>query len=193
MASFPTVLLILGLCGVSPASAQPLGPAAFTAREFQGLLQSFVDAQYGKGFATLGEEADFDHAHLLFDPRAPGRPVALLYHTQELGPGPGLDPKARNWLQWVGRGGIEDASRYERSEYPLGASWDWFQAVELPALRRRHTILDKMLDPARLAADPALTRQWVFTRADCARPASEPPLEIALPSGPRVCLSLGRS
>lgn len=166
---------------------------AFSRTEFQGLLQRFVDAQYLKSFRRLGEEEDFDHAHLLFGARSPARPVAILYHTQELAREAALDPRARNWIQWVEGGAVEEAVRYERKDYPPTAAWDWFLHQELPTLRQRHTILDKMLDPARFGAEALESRQWVFSLVECGRP---PPrdeaqtLRIALSSGPLVCLAL---
>lgn len=200
----PTALLTGLLLGAAPdASAQ--GPArglacaslgTFGPPEFETFLQRFVDEQYLKSFRLLGEEDDFDHAHLLFGPGSAERPLAILYHTQELSTDGSLDPAARNWLQWTGRSAIEDAALYARREYPRTPSWDWFLHKDLPALRARHTILDKMLDPALLGAELSESRQWVFTRVDCgpAAPAvGSNLLRIALPKGPRLCLSLARS
>jgi hypothetical protein len=171
-------------------------PAAFGKPEFQALLQRFVNEQYLKSFRDLGVEDDFDHGHLLFDAKSPQRPVAILYHTQELSDYPDMDHSARNWLQWVDRGTIEDAARYERKDYPHSAYWDWFKYRELAALRRRHTILDKMLDPALLGAEVSQSRQWVFTRVACpqSRPGADSDLiRIALPSGSVVCLALSQT
>jgi hypothetical protein len=199
----------------SPARFASLPPApVFGPQEFRSLLQRFVNEHYLKNFKRLGVEEDFDHGHLLFDPRSPQRPVAILYHTQELSTDASLDPR-RNWLQWVDRGDIEDAARYERKTYPHSASWDWFLQRELPALRQRHTILDKMLDPALLGADVSQSRQWVFTRVQCgggadATPALRPSgsalgatggalptgsslIQVVLPAGTPVCLSLSQT
>jgi hypothetical protein len=199
----------------SPARfSSPPSAAAFGALEFQALLQRFVNERYLKSFKRLGVEEDFDHGHLLFDARAPQRPVAILYHTQELSTDASLDPR-RNWLQWVDRGDIEDAARYERKAYPHSASWDWFLQRELPALRQRHTILDKMLDPALIGADVSQSRQWVFTRVQCgggadaapslrpsgsalgatggALPAGSSLIHVVLPAGTPVCLSLSQT
>jgi hypothetical protein len=199
------LLVVLVLTGITPAAAQFSRPAGLglsaspglSRPEFQALLQRFVDEQHLRSFRDLGIEEDFDHAHLLFDSRRPGRPVAILYHTQELGSHPGMDPKARNWLQWVGRGTVEDASRYERKSYPRSASWDWFLHRELKALRQRHTILDKMLDPALLGIESTQSRQWVFTRTDCggaAQPSADSSrIRIVLPAGPVVCLALSQT
>jgi len=187
-------LLCLLLLAAPPAgeARRAAGPA-FGKAEFQPLLQRFVDEQYLKSFKSLGVEDDFDHVHLLFDAAALDRPIALLYHTQELVGDPAFDPAARNWLQWVGRGTVENAQRYERRSYPHTAAWDWFQYRELGALRERHTILDKMLDPALLGAGAVESRQWVFTRADCAAlPPDAEPLRISLPRGPAVCLALSQ-
>jgi len=192
--------LTLGLLFASSIFAPPAGSGeadnrttAFGKLEFQTLLQRFVNEQYLKSFRHLGEEIDFDHGHLLFDPRSSARPVAILYHTQELSTDAALDGKARNWLQWVDRGTVENAERYERREYPHSAAWDWFLFQELPALRKRHTILDKMLDPALLGADVGESQQWVFSRVGCdAPPGGRDLLSIDLPSGPKVCLALDR-
>jgi hypothetical protein len=184
-------VLSLGICGAIDASAQP--HPAFSALEFQSLLQRFVNEQYLKSFQRLGVEEDFDHGHLLFDARSPQRPIAILYHTQELGGYASMDPRARNWIQWVDRGTIEDASRYERKTYPHSASWDWFLLRELAALRQRHTILDKMLDPAMLGVEVSQSRQWVFTRTGCDGAASPDLIRVVLPAGPPVCLSLSQS
>lgn len=160
----------------------------FSDAEFQDLLQRFVDQQYHKGFEALGEESDFDHGHLLFGPASPRRPLAILYHTRELS---SLEHKDRNWLQWTDSGRVVDAARYERASYPPGAAWDWFREMELPILRRHHTILDKMLDPVPFGGRLAASRQWVFTRVACSRASDQPRrVEIALPGGPPVCLAL---
>ncbi|MBI5242000.1 MAG: hypothetical protein HY926_16120 [Elusimicrobia bacterium] len=191
--------LFLSLClaGSSPAAAQPIRfLPQLNALQFQTLLQRFVKEQHLKSFRDLGVEEDFDHAHLLFDSREPERPVAILYHTQELGGHPGMDPKARNWLQWVGRGTVEDASLYERKVYPRSAAWEWFLQRELKLLRQRHTILDKMLDPARLGIESPRSLQWVFSRADCggAPPADDASrIRVTLPAGPVVCLDLSQT
>jgi hypothetical protein len=195
-------VLALVLGGAWPARSQPLAkapagaldlPSAFSKREFQSLLQRFVDEQYRKSFSRLGEEADFDHGHLLFDAKSPQRPVAILYHTQELSPDPALDPQARNWIQWVDRGTVENAARYERKAYPTSVAWEWFQRKDLPALRQRHTILDKMLDPELLGAQVAESRQWIFSRIECGPEQDQPGADVArivLPAGEKVCLAL---
>lgn len=166
---------------------------------FQALLQTFVAQAYQKDFRHLGDERDFDHGHILSG--ADGSPVAIMWHTQELAlyePAGGefgyVNPEGRNWLQWIADGRIENADRYQRTAYPAGASWDWFQSSELPALRKNHTILDKMLDPALLSVDPAKTVQYVFTRVDCGASSSPngPPMRIVLPTREAVCLSLAR-
>jgi hypothetical protein len=176
--------------------AAPLtGTAAELAKgDFQHLLQAFVGQEYQKGFRHLGDERDFDHGHVLS--RADGTPVAIMWHTQELAlyePAGGeygyLNPQGRNWIQWIADGRVENANRYQRKSYPSGAAWDWFRVSELPALRKNHTILDKMLDPELVAVDPGRTVQYVFTRVDCAR---EPEMKVVLPTNEPVCLALSR-
>src|SRR5579885_2216559 len=93
----PTLLLLLGLLTAdglaqsfpapppSPSAAPFVLPGGLTARRLQGLLQGFVTAEYGRVFRHLGDERDFDHGHLLL---VDGRPVAILYHTQETGYAP---------------------------------------------------------------------------------------------------------
>jgi hypothetical protein len=167
------------------AGAQP-----FTSSRLQPLLQRFVDHGYGKSFFELGEERDFDHGHVLVDARS-REPLAILYHTRELTDG----ARERNWLQWLD-GRIENAESYVRSEYPRTAGWDWFVQRELPKLRERHTITDKMLDPARLGAPLAEgSVQWVFTRRACGAPraASEDVIQVVLPDRTPVCLTLSAS
>lgn len=188
--------LVLGLV-LAAAPARGQSPSSFGKLEFQDLLQRFVDEQYLKGFRELGEESDFDHGHLLFAAPtrgvAPGRPIAILYHTQELSQDGSANPAARNWLQWVEGGAVEDASRYLRKGYPRSASWDWFVLKELPDLRRRRTILDKMLDPALLGAEIARSDQWAFTRVECGGPPRGSDLiGVLLPGGRRACLALSR-
>lgn len=195
-----SLLLALGAAATA-RGAQPAG--GLEPARMQSLLQGFVDKLHMKAFRHLGDERDFDHGHVLY---APGTrtPVAILYHTQELAqdepPGSDfgfLDPGARNWIQWVDRGVIENADRYERRTFPDSAYWRWFQAERVPVLRRYRTIVDKMLDPARLGADTSDSLQLVFTRFDCAAPppptAGKEPIDIRLPTGERVCLSLGAS
>jgi hypothetical protein len=186
-------LVVLSSKGAVPQTALSFGPA-----ELQPLLQRFVDAEYGKAFRHLGDERDFDHGHVLMA-QGNARPVAILYHTQELAhrEAPGSDfgflpSKERNWLQWTDTGQVENASAYERRSYPSSASWDWFKARELPALSARGTITDVMLDPARLGFEPASTRQWTFTAVSCSEPAenSRPRISVRLPNGQPVCLSL---
>ncbi len=176
----------------SAASAMVLPPA-----RFQALLQQFVDKLYGKAFKHLGDERDFDHGHLLLG--ADGKPVAILYHTQELAhyekPSSDfayIDPSGRNWIQWLDRAEIENADRYVRSSYPRSATWEWFQAQELPALKEHHTILDKMLDPALLGFTPSSSVQWVFTRASCPASGGDGLLRVSVRGEP-VCLALTSS
>jgi hypothetical protein len=206
------VLLAAGLFfALNPAQAAPpaalspssrfeaLGlPSALTKARLQGLLQTFVNAGYGRSFRHLGDERDFDHGHVLLDARTKSA-VAILYHTQELAhdaasPDFGyVDASARNWIEWLD-GRVENARAYERSSYPRSASWDWFVARELPKLRSRRTITDKMLDPARLGAELTESKQWTFTRVDCAAPAAQPApdvIRVALPDRTPVCLVLG--
>jgi hypothetical protein len=183
-----------------PAVLKPGLPAGLDLPRLQGLIQSFVDAEYLKAFRHLGDEKDFDHGHLLFDART-HKPAAFLYHTQELafyepkGSDYGfVDPGARNWLQWIGEPTrIENADAYIRRDYPTGGSWDWFTKMELPALTQHHTILDKMLDGSRLGLDVSRSEQWVFTRESCPADESAPALRVKLPKGDRICLSLSRT
>lgn len=196
------LLLLLSLGAAAPARAAAPAGGIEPAR-MKTLLQAFVDKLYLKAFRHLGDERDFDHGHVLY---APGSktPVAILYHTQELAQDepPGseygfVDAGARNWIQWVDRGGIENADRYERREFPDSAYWRWFQAERVPVLKQYRTIVDKMLDPARLGAETSDSLQLVFTRFDCAAPPAplpgREPIDVRLPTGERVCLSLGAS
>lgn len=199
------LLAFLLLGAAAPARALPPADAASEATcgiepaRMQGLLQRFVDKLYLKAFRHLGDERDFDHGHVLY---APGSktPVAILYHTQELsqdepaGSDFGvLDSSARNWIQWLDRDSIENATAYQRGEYPDSATWRWFQSERLPSLKRYHTILDKMLDPARVGAETSESRQLVFTRVDCAARSAKAPIDIRLPGGEKVCLDLSAS
>jgi hypothetical protein len=187
-------LLILASARTARAAAVP---AALSKTEFQGLLQHFVDQAYLKGFRHLGDERDFDHGHLLYDSNS--NLVAILYHTQELaadhraGSDFGyIDSSARNWIQWVNDGRIENAARYLRTDYPATATWDYFRTLELPALQSRHTVLPKMLDP-KLGVDASKTAQWVFTRVQCgsaAGAAAPDALRVVLPTKEEVCLTL---
>ena len=158
-----------------------------------------MSQEYLKGFRHLGDERDFDHGHLLFD--AGSKLIAILYHTQELAadhrPGSDfgyIDPDARNWIQWVSDGRVENAARYLRKDYPSTATWDYFRALELPALRARHTVLPKMLDP-KLGVDASKTAQWVFTRVRCADAAASAAVRVVLPTKGKeeVCMSLSSS
>jgi hypothetical protein len=189
----------------APAVAPPAGafaslglPDALSKPRLQSLLQAFVDAGYGRRFRHLGDERDFDHGHVLFDARTRA-PIAILYHTQELAaeaaePDYGyVDPDGRNWIQWLDGRGIENARGYERADYPRSGSWDWFVARELPKLRRRRTITDKMLDPARLGTELAQSLQYTFTRTACPGAAPEDTsrvLRVTLPDQTPVCLAL---
>lgn len=177
----------------SPAVNPPL-----SVMKFRNLLQSFVDKTYLTAFRHLGDERDFDHAHILFDPITK-IPQAILYHTQELAgyypPGSGyeyIDPKARNWIQWIDKPAIENARAYERNTFPDSAYWAWFVARKLPSYKKAHTIVDKMLDPLLVGATTEESLQWVFTRVECGLPPapSEPPMMIVLPDGQEVCLTL---
>jgi len=188
----------------APSAALSAAPAGgIEPARMQTLLQGFVDKLYMKAFRHLGDERDFDHGHVLY---APGTktPVAILYHTQELAQDEPagsefgyLDAAARNWIQWVDRGAIESADLYQRREFPDSAYWRWFKEERVPVLKRYHTIVDKMLDPARLGAETSDSLQLVFTRVDCAAPpapqAGKAPIDVRLPSGERVCLALGAS
>jgi hypothetical protein len=180
----------------------PLASRATTLEKdkFQSLLQGFVEQSYQKGFRHLGDERDFDHGHILSG--ADGTPLAIMWHTQELAlyePAGGefgyVNARARNWLQWIADGRVENADRYLRKTYPSGAAWDWFRASELPGLTKNHTILDKMLDPELVAIDPEKTVQYVFTRVDCGGTSTPPgaaDMRVVLPTSEAVCLSLAR-
>lgn len=184
---------------VRAASVAP----ALSPSQFQGLLQHFVSQEYLKSFRHLGDERDFDHGHLLFDGQS--KLIAILYHTQELAgdhrPGSDfgyIDPGGRNWIQWVEDGRVENAARYLRKDYPATATWDYFRALELPALQARHTLLPKMLDP-KLGVDASKTAQWVFTRIQCAggspssASAGASGLRVVLPTSEEICLTLSAS
>lgn len=164
--------------------------APLTAWQLNVLLQQFADQVYGKGFRELGEERDCDHGHLLYSTDA-ARPFAVLYHTQEV-PAPGPNTRrmpARNWLQWVGTGRVEDARRYLRTSYPATAYWDWFQTSELPRLKPRGTVVHQMLDPMLMGTQVAESRQWVFTRVACdGPPPTSRTLQILLPDRRHICL-----
>jgi hypothetical protein len=198
----PLVLLCAGFPTASAQSPRPLHfselglPASLDRSRLQGLLQRFVDQGYGKAFHRVGDEDDFDHGHLLLNAKT-HEPVAILYHTQELTAGTeGLDAKARNWIQWLDHEGIEDAARYQRRDYPSSPSWDWFVFKDLPALQKRHTIIDKMLDPALLGTELGKSVQWVFTRVGCdgsAAAADSSVIGIVLPTQGQVCLALSAS
>ncbi|MBI3564892.1 MAG: hypothetical protein HY079_06840 [Elusimicrobia bacterium] len=193
-----TVLLSAGHRVPAPPRA-PSAAAAFAElgyprdlpkERLRGLLQSFADAGWDRRFRRLGDEDDFDHGHLLIDARS-GRPRAILYHTQEL---VADAPEGRNWLQWLDGRGIEDARAYERAAYPRSGAWDWFVARDLPRLRARGTVLDKMLDPVRLGFEPGAGRQWTFTRVACGSAAEDPSssvLRVSRSDGSPVCLALG--
>jgi hypothetical protein len=218
MSSLGRFLLALGLAAsphrVPSLVAAPRGPGAAVARyadlgfppslgkpELSALLQRVVDRLYMRGFRHIGDERDFDHGHFLFD--ASGRPLAILYHTQEFarhepagGPFGYLDPDGRNWIQWLPGGAVENARRYRRRTYPATASWDWFRESELPGLERNHTILDKMLDPRAVGLDAEKSKQWVFTRTPCGGSAPSPDsadIRVFLPTGAPVCLALAGS
>jgi hypothetical protein len=183
---------------VLPAQDLPRLPSLALPRmvgkeRLQALLQAFVDRAYGKAFRHLGEERDFDHGHFLFASDAPdAAPVAILYHTQELAyyepPRSDygwLDPEARNWVQWLDDGRIENAKGLQSADAPRGLP------VDEAALRSHHTILAQMLRPGLFGGHAPRSRQVVFTKAPCPAAGSDPSLmEVRLPSAERVCLSL---
>lgn len=171
---------------LAPVGARPAPEVPFDRGAFQVLLQRFVNERAGRSFRRLGDERDFDHVHLLAA-SAGGRPRALLYHTQELADG-SLDPGGRNWLQWTDSGVVENAAAYQRRAYPRTPSWNLFRARELPIYLERGTIVQEMLEPARLGFAPAESRQWTFAGTGCASPDFL--LAIRLPAGGRACLTL---
>ena len=184
-------LLLTGLLSAGCQASPPALPLSES--RLQSLLQSFVAGGYGRSFRSLGEENDFDHGHVLIDSRT-GAAIAILYHTQELAaddPAGYLDAEGRNWIQWLDGRGIENAKLYERAAYPRTTAWDWFVARELPRLRGRHTITDKMLDPALLGSELADSLQWTFTRAACALAPRR--IGVVLPDRTTVCLALDAS
>lgn len=184
---------------VQPLTLAPLVlPASLPAAGLEMMLQSFVDQVYLTGFRHLGDERDFDHGHILAD--SSSRPLAILYHTQELALGepPGspysyLDPKRRNWIQWLDGGRVEDAALYRRTSYPKSPSWDLFRRRDLPGLDANGTILDRMLDPELLAIDVTKTTQWVFTRIPCGPPGSADSIRVSIRGQETVCLALSSS
>lgn len=193
--------LPLAVAPVSGTFAALRFPAVLSKTRIRSLLQDFVDAGYGRRFRHIGDQRDFDHGHLLFDVKT-GAPVAILYHTQELAHKAAsadfgyLDPEGRNWIQWLDGRGIENARRYERASYPHSATWEWFVVYDLPKFRGRHTITEKMLDPASFGGEALESFQWTFTRLDCAAAAADAGsnvIDVSLPEGGRVCLALGAS
>lgn len=180
----------LSLTNAETASRTPSDQFNAPPEILQGLLQKFVDRTYGNGFLELGLERDFDHGHLLYS--AEGTlPFAILYHTQELSSGNGahpLDKDARNWIQRIDTGIVEDARRYQRAAYPKSAYWNWFSAYELPRYKRHRTIVSEMLDPTLLKSDVAHSRQWQFTRVSCRKTSTGRQFDIRLPDRGRVCL-----
>lgn len=180
-------LLLTGILSAACQASPPSLP--LSAPRLQGLLQSFVASGHGRSFRNIGDENDFDHGHVLID--RTGAAIAILYHTQELAadePSGYLDAEGRNWIQWVDGRGIENAKLYERAEYPRTPAWDWFVSRDLPRLRGRHTITDKMLDPALLGSELADSLQWTFTRTACS-PAPRQ-IGVVLPDRTTVCLAL---
>lgn len=185
------------------ASAADAAAAAFSPARAQRLLQAFVAKAYLKGFRHLGDENDFDHAHLLFASSSGTlKPAGILYHTQELArlysqarPGSKydyVDREARNWIQWLDHEDrVENANRYRRARYPESRSWRLFAEIDEPRYREYHTITEKMLDPELLGFEVSLSRQWEFRRVACpAARVSDDPIEVILPTNERVCLHL---
>lgn len=168
-------------CQASPSDSTRLPPRLDEAR-LRGLLQTFVNDGWGRRFESLGAEEDFDHGHLLLD-AATGEPVAILYHTRELAV---PAPAERSWIQWFDGRGVENAARYERASYPSSASWDWFVARDLPRFKSRNTVVEKMLDPARMGVEFAPGPQWTFTRSACGEGPGR--FSISLPDRSSVCL-----
>lgn len=170
-------------CQAAASDSTPPAELRLDETRLRGYLQEFVTGGWGSRFQELGDEKDFDHGHVLLD-AASGAPVALLYHTRELS-----EPAARerSWIQWFDARGVQSAERYERSSYPSSASWDWFVASDLPRLKSRHTVVDRMLDPALTGRELAPGPQWTFTRVDCATTPSDG-LSVALPDRTAVCL-----
>jgi hypothetical protein len=181
---FAALLFFASLASAQPAARLP----SMGLPRFQGLLQTFVTTQFGRSFQALGDERDFDHGHLLFDKA--GKPLAVLYHTQEDSADAAVGP--RSWLQWIETGAVEDAARYARKEYPSSAYWQLFVSRRLPQLRKKGTVTDQMLDPALVPVDPSRSEQWVFTRAACGPDAGA--LRLVLPGAAApVCLVLSAS
>lgn len=174
--------LLAANCAASPPLQNTPEPEGARLRV---MLQAFVDASWGSRFTELGEESDFDHGHLLRDART-GAVAAILYHTRELTV---PAPAERSWIQWLD-GRVESAARYERASYPVSASWDWFVARDLPRLKRRHTIVERMLDPERLGVEVVPGGQWTFERTACSSAGPEI-LSISLPDRTSVCLKSG--
>lgn len=104
----------------------------FSKAHLQNILQTFVDNVYGKGFRYFGDEADFDHGHIVF--RREGdtvKPWFILYHTQENasqhveGTKYGyLNKDGRNWIQWIqDYSKVQNAINYKISKPPF---WNYF-------------------------------------------------------------------
>lgn len=180
-------VLLAGLLAANCGAATPLpNPSEPDGARLRVMLQEFVNTSWGSRFSELGEESDFDHGHLLRDART-GAVVAILYHTRELAV---PAPAERSWIQWFDGRGVESAARYERASYPASASWDWFVARELPRLKGRHTIIERMLDPERLGVEVVPGGQWTFERTACSSAGPEI-LSISLPDRTSVCLKSG--
>lgn len=183
-------------------------PEHFDKERLKGLLQDVVKKIYFKGFRYLGDKKDFNHGHIVFIGQQDGfpKPVAILYHTQEdaldfhqAQPGSKydyLDRRARNWIQWLNNGKIENAGKYERKDYPKTISWKIFVDVFLPDYKRHFTIADQMIDPKFLGGEVVFSFQWFFVKSNCKNlPLNNAQknlnsISILLPNKKRICLLL---
>jgi len=175
-------------------------PKEFSKDRLQRLLQRVVDTVYMKGFRYLGEQADFNHGHILF---VSGNPVAILYHTQENAyydhrnkPGSKYDylnKSTRNWIQWLGNPDlVENANKYERTAYPDTLVWERFIRYSVPVFRDHYTITPPMLNPEFLGGEVTFELQWRFTKTtpNATRPSDSNVVNVILPTGEIVFLIL---
>jgi hypothetical protein len=138
----------------------------FPESRLQNLLSRFSEQIQNVGFRHFGDEADFNHGHILFAENL--TPVAILYHTQEHAfdwsrKDPGgiydyIDRQGRNWIQWLADEPDLDGLRIENAMNYLR---------EGAAPNENYTIYSFQLDPQRVGYSLIENVEFKFSPLDC--------------------------
>lgn len=188
-------------------------PSQFSNERIEKLLTLASGGMYLSGYRYLGEDGDFFHGHMLFEERKENGksvlyPRAILYHTQEdahaahwgeRGIDPKydyLDPKARNWIQWLSDDPALDGVKIENARvYVDGSKRDPKQFFESKPPQKiwHYTIHSHQLDARALGFSVFSSLQFEFHTTACSYVPdifNRGPFLVPIPHDDTACLKV---